>query len=109
MRKPYHFWPGVTDLDAWDIDRLVEITAEFPVKEVPLDSIWEVNTVYWFNDGDELPTVRNVVEHMRLVNEVDPSYPIILGSNGCVMEGMHRVVRAIIEGRDTIRAVQFRC
>jgi hypothetical protein len=107
MRKQYHFRPGATDLDAWDVDHLAELTSEFPIKEIPLASIWEVDTVYWFNDEDEVPTVRNVIEHFRLVNEVDLSYPIILGSNGCVMDGMHRVVRAILEGRRTIRAVQF--
>jgi hypothetical protein len=107
MRKQYHFRPGAIDLDAWNVHRLVELTASFPVKEVDLDSIWEVDSVYWFNDGDEVPTVRSIVEHMRLVNAADLSFPIILGSNGCVMDGMHRVVRALLEGRQTIRAVQF--
>ncbi len=107
MRKQYHFRPGEIDLDAWDVDRLVELTARFPVKEVDLDSIREVDSVYWFNDGDEVPTVRSIVDHVRLVNEVDLSFPIILGSNGCVMDGMHRVARALLEGRQTIRAVQF--
>ena len=89
------------------IDRLVELTADLPVKDVDVDSIWEVDSVYWFNDGDEVPTVRSIVDHMRLVNQVDTSYPIILGSNGCVMDGMHRVVRALLEGHRTMRAVQF--
>jgi hypothetical protein len=47
------------------------------------------------------------MQHLRLVGEVDPSYPIILGSDGRVMDGMHRVVRAILSGDDTIRAVRF--
>lgn len=107
MRKQYHFRPGESELNAWDVDRLVELTKDFPVKDVNLESIWELDSVYWFNDGDEVPTVRNIVDHMRLVNQVDLSYPIILGSNGCVMDGMHRVVRALLEGHRTIRAVQF--
>jgi hypothetical protein len=107
MRRQYHFRPGQIDLDAWDVDRLVALTAGWPTKEVDLGAIAEVDAVYWFNDGDQQPTVRAIVEHMRLVNEVDPSYPIILGASGCVMDGMHRVVRAILEGRTTITAVQF--
>jgi hypothetical protein len=107
MRTQYHFRPGRSGLDAWDVHRLIALTAHLPVKEVDLGEIWELDSVYWFNDGDEVPTVRTVVDHMRLVNEVDFSHPIILGSNGCVMDGMHRVVRALLEGHQTIRAVQF--
>lgn len=107
VRKQYHFQPAESGLDAWDVDHLLELSANLPVKEVPLDSIWELDRVYWFNDGDEIPTVRNIAEHIRLVGNVDPSYPIILGSDGRVMDGMHRVVRALIEGRQIISAVQF--
>jgi hypothetical protein len=32
---------------------------------------------------------------------------VILGSDGRVMDGMHRVVRAVLDGRTTIRAVRF--
>jgi hypothetical protein len=107
VRKQYHFWPGEDGLDAWDVDRLVALSADFHVKEVPLSSIREVDQVYWFDDRDQLPTVRNVMTHIRLVQEVDPSFPIILGADGRVMDGMHRVVRALLEEQDTIRAVQF--
>jgi hypothetical protein len=107
MRKQYHFQPGETGLDAWDVDRLVQLASDLPIKEVPLDSIWELDRNYWFNDGDEVPTVRSIAEHIRLVSEVDLSYPIILGSDGRVMDGMHRVVRALIEDVETIKAVQF--
>jgi hypothetical protein len=41
------------------------------------------------------------------MDEVDTEYPIILAPDGGVMDGMHRVARAIFEGRATIRAVQF--
>ncbi len=107
MRKQYSFQPGVNGQDAWDVDRLIALTADMPVKVVPLDDIWQLDSLYWFNDGDEVPTVRKIIEHVRLVNEVDLSYPIILGADGRVMDGMHRVVRAILDGDDTIRAVQF--
>jgi hypothetical protein len=106
VRKQYHFWPGEQGLDAWDVDRLVRLSAGFPVIQVALDSIEEVDSVYWFNDLSA-PTVRRVVEHARLIEEVDPSYPIILGFDGRVMDGMHRIARALLEGRQTIDAVRF--
>jgi hypothetical protein len=107
MRKQYHFWPGERGLDAWDVDRLIRLAAELPVVDVPLDAIWELDTAYWWEPGDGPSTVRQVVDHMRLVRDVDPDYPVILGSDGRVMDGMHRIARALLEGRTTIRAVRF--
>jgi hypothetical protein len=107
VRKQYHFWPGEHGPDAWDVDRLIQLSCDLPVLEVALDSIDEVDTDYWFTYGTETPTVRRVMEHMRLVEGVDVSHPIILGADGRVMDGMHRVVRALLDGRSTISAVQF--
>ena len=103
MRKQYHFWPGARRLDAWDVDRLIALSADLPVEEVSLTEIWELDTAYW---GESM-TPRQLAEHVQLTADVDTSYPIILGVDGRVMDGMHRVVRALIEGRNTIRAVRF--
>ena len=107
MRKQYHFWPGDDGLDAWDVDRLIELSRAFSVKQVPLAEIDEIDSVYWFDDRRERPTVRHVVDHARLIEEVDLSYPVILGRDGRVMDGMHRIAKALLEGREMIDAVQF--
>jgi hypothetical protein len=74
---------------------------------VDLDSIREIDEVYWFDGRKERATCRKVLEHMRLIGQVDLSYPIILGADGRVMDGMHRVAKALLEGNQTIEAVQF--
>jgi hypothetical protein len=107
VRKQYHFWPGEHGFDAWDVDRLVELSRGLPIKDVELASIDEVDSVYWFDDQSQRPTVRRVVEHARLIEDVDLSYPIILGVDGRVMDGMHRIAKALLVGRETISAVQF--
>ena len=107
MRKQYHFWRGEHGRDAWDVDRLVALSADFPVIEVEVAAIPDIDTPYWFDEDDPAPTVRNIAEHVRLIEEVDVEYPIILGPENRVLDGMHRIVRALLEGRSTIRAVQF--
>lgn len=107
MRKQYHFWPGERGLDAWDVDRLIQLSRDLPVEHVPIDDITEVDTVYWFDGEKEIPTVRRVVDHVRLIEQVDLSHPIILGPDGRVMDGMHRVARVLLEGGATIAAVRF--
>lgn len=106
VRKQYNFRPGVNGLDAWDVDNLIAASSQLPVKEVALDSIADVDSDFWFTFGPT-PTVRRIIEHVRLMQEVDLSYPIILGSDGRVMDGMHRISRAILDGGATIKAVQF--
>jgi len=71
-----------------------------------VETIGEIDTVYWFDGREELATVRKVVEHARLIEEVDTSYPIVLGPDGRVMDGMHRIARALLEGREEIVAVR---
>jgi hypothetical protein len=107
VRKQYHFWPGASGLDAWDVDRLIELSRDLPVIEVPVSSIDELDSNYWFGEGFGPPTVRSLVFHMQLVREVDPSFPIILGVDGRVMDGMHRLARALLDGSPTIRAVRL--
>jgi hypothetical protein len=65
------------------------------------------STLYWF-DECEHPTVRKVVEHFQLLQGVDPAYPVILGPDNRVMDGMHRIARALLEGKTTIRALRLR-
>jgi hypothetical protein len=48
-----------------------------------------------------------MLEHVRLIERADLSFPIILSATGAVMDGMHRVAKALLEGRDEIEAVQF--
>jgi hypothetical protein len=107
MRKQYNAWPGEHGLDAWDVDRLIELTTDLPVIVVALDAIRDVESDYWFSHGAISPTVREIVEHMRLIQEVDTSCPIILSADGRLMDGMHRVARALLDGKRAIRAVQF--
>ena len=107
MRKQYHFRPGARGLDAWDVDRLVAAVEGQPIEDVPLADITEIDTAYWYDHG-YWPTVRSVVEHCRLVQEADLAYPIVLDPDGRVMDGMHRVARALLEGQSSIAARRLR-
>ena len=82
------------------------LTKALSTIQVPLSTISELDKPYWFDHG-YIPTCRNIAEHARLINEADLAYPIILSSDGGVMDGMHRVAKAAMEGRKTISARQF--
>lgn len=107
MRKQYHFWPSDRGLMAWDVDRLIEFSRDFPRQKVKLDSIAELDEVYWFDTDEQQSTCRRVIQHLELIREADLSFPIILAADGRVMDGMHRVAKALLEGLTTIEGVRF--
>jgi hypothetical protein len=105
MRKQYYFRPSERGLLAWDVDRLITLTTRFPRIHVPLTSIRDLDEP--LSSDDDSPTWRATVEHVRLIEAADLSFAIILSSDGRVMDGMHRVAKALLLGRATIEAVQF--
>ena len=106
MRRQYHSRRIDGHELIWDVHRLVELTQRFPVQHIPLSRIAELDECFWF-DGKTGATCRAVAEHAKLIQETDLAHPIILAADGRVMDGMHRVCKALIEGRSTIAAVQF--
>ena len=105
MRKQYYFRSSGAGVLAWDVDRLVQLSASLPRKRIALDSIRELDEV-WCGEDDP-PTWRSMLAHIRLMDEADLSYPIIVSASGAVMDGMHRVAKAVRLGHADIEAVQF--
>ena len=67
----------------------------------------ELSENHWYGHDSVEPTCRSIVEHCSLILASDMSYPIILDCTGRVMDGMHRVCKALMEGATSIAAVQF--
>lgn len=107
MRKQYHARPSDRGPLVWDVHRLVELSAALPRREAPLSEIHELDETFWFAGEGDRPTCRAVADHARLMAETDLRYPIILCAEGRVMDGMHRVAKAYLEGRESVAAVQF--
>lgn len=107
MRKQYYFRPSDPGYMAWDVDRLVESTRDHEVIRVPLAKIAELDENFWYQGEADVPTVRSIAEHCQLILETDLLHPIILSAEGRVMDGMHRVARALMLRHTEIRAVKF--
>ena len=107
IRAQYHFRASEQGLLAWDVRRLVRLSRDLPLQAVALSDIAELDRDHWYGHGSATPTVRSVVEHCQLIMAADLAYPIILDSAGRVMDGMHRVGKALMLGHNYIDAVQF--
>ncbi|UJP04929.1 MAG: hypothetical protein LZF61_08735 [Nitrosomonas sp.] len=107
MRKQYHFRNSEQGLLAWDIDNLIRLTANLKPIEVPLCEICELDESYWYTLEKDRPTCKSIADHIRLIQATDLAYPIILCPKGKVMDGMHRVVKAFLEGRRFLLAYRL--
>ncbi|HZC68724.1 MAG TPA: hypothetical protein VE201_08915 [Nitrospirales bacterium] len=105
MRKQYYFRPSPRGLVAWDVDRLVELSRDLPRKWIPLTGIRELDEPCGGDDGRL--TWRGMVGHMKLIEEADFAFPIILSASGDIMDGRHRVAKALWQDRSEIEGVQF--
>ena len=107
MRAQYHFRQSPQGLRAWNVRRLVDLASSLPRVRVPISAIRELDEPYWCGDDAKKLTCREVVGHARLINECTLTYPVILSSDGRVMDGMHRICKALLTGFDHIEAVRF--
>ncbi|MEM9440032.1 MAG: hypothetical protein AAGA73_06265 [Pseudomonadota bacterium] len=107
MRKQYHARQVGPERHVWDVHRLMRLAASRPSQFVPLSKLREVDENWWYQDNSDVPTPRSFAGHMRQVQSTDLKHPIILCSDGRLMDGMHRIVKALLEERSAILAVQF--
>lgn len=92
----------------WYIDTLWTAAKNLPVEQVPITQIRELDEVCWFSDAwNKKPTCRAVVEHCQRLMAADLAFPIILGPDGGVLDGVHRVAKAMLAGQQTIQAVRL--
>jgi hypothetical protein len=107
LRKQYHFRTIGPDLFAWDVHRLIRQARPLPSLTVRLEDIAELDENWWYETSTELPTPRSFAAHMALVQQADLAYPVLLCAEGRLMDGMHRLVKALLEQRETVQAVRF--
>lgn len=91
------------DGNTFDVPTIIQYCKEqkFPIFNAPIASInidylaWEINDTYDF------------CYHINRVNSTNLKYPIILSPNGQIVDGVHRVCKAIILGNKTIKCIRM--
>lgn len=86
----------------WKTTTLFAKAKNLPVFDVPVAAIdlhWNV----W-----NITDTSTFIRHMISVINADLSYPIIFDEDGQLMDGYHRVCKAILENKKTIKAVRFK-
>ncbi|RAP76422.1 chromosome partitioning protein ParB [Paenibacillus montanisoli] len=91
----------------WDVEKLWEISKHLPVHKIKIDSIKELDQDCWFADSRSapIPTIRNVARHCQRIINANMEYPILLCADGQLIDGGHRIAKALIEEKSEIDAV----
>jgi hypothetical protein len=90
------------DGKVWTVTNLIAQAKQLVPFDLPLAAIY-LGAEVWSAEG----SVYGMAFHMRRALDVDASYPIILCDKGFIMDGWHRILRALIDGKATIKAVRF--
>jgi hypothetical protein len=86
----------------WTVANLVERAKGLPPFDLPIAALF-VGAKVW----GAIESPYEFAQHMRRVLDVDTSHPVILDQEGFIMDGWHRVTRALVDGKATIKAVRF--
>jgi hypothetical protein len=91
----------------WDVEKLWELAKNLPVHTIKLDAIKELDQDCWFTGSRNtpVPTIRNVALHCRRIIDANMAYPVLLCSDGQLIDGGHRIAKAFIDGISEIDAV----
>lgn len=102
MRQQYHIRKVANDTHIWDVNKLILLTANLQVTEIPVAQIKELNEAYWHQ---ETMTCKDIALHAKLIFDSDLNFPILLCPERKMIDGMHRVCKAYIEGKSTVAAL----
>ena len=86
---------------SWDNSTLYTACRNLPEFDYPLCAI-DMSGKPW-----TLSNFRWILYHIDRINKSKLDYPIILTPDGIICDGWHRISKAILEGKTTIRAVRL--
>jgi len=79
----------------YNINALIKISEHLPIEQFDLSSISLDDTkfIIW-----KLDNVRDIVTHYKRIRTSDLSKPILIRSDGIVIDGHHRIIKGIADG-----------
>lgn len=85
----------------WNTNNLIKASAKLKEYDLPISTIamdgmpWDIDTIYDF------------LKHLKRIKEADLKHPILVDNYGFICNGWHRVVKAWMDGKATVKAKRF--
>lgn len=92
-----------TDQDGhvYSSPKLIEHSKKYEPFDLPLAGIDLRRSAWEINDLDDF------IYHAKRCNDASLDHPIILDKYGTIADGCHRIVKAVVLGRNTIKAIRL--
>jgi len=85
----------------YSVAKLVDEAKNLKSFDMPLCGI-NLSDVIWQDCN-----ILEIAFHCKKVKDANLKYPIILDWNGNIADGRHRIIKALVEGKKTIKAVRI--
>lgn len=85
----------------YSVARLIDAAKDLTPFDMPLAGM-DLSAVIWDDCN-----IFALAFHCKRVIDADLDKPIILDWNGTIADGRHRIIKALIEGKETIKAVRI--
>ena len=91
------------DTKQYRVKDLIEISQGLEPFDLPIIGI-DLSINPW---STSLSAFLDFCKHMNRIKDADYSFPIILDNTGFICDGWHRLAKAILDGKKTIKAVRL--
>lgn len=85
----------------WSALKLIEHSKKYKSFDLPLAGI-DLSRIAW-----GIENIDDFIHHMNRVKNTNLDHPIILDNRGVIADGLHRIVKAILKGEKTIKAIRL--
>lgn len=89
----------------WSVETLIAAARGLPIQCRPITD-FNLTELYFFASYDDA-NVQSFVEHMARVESADIDIPVILGADGVILDGLHRLAKASKSGVTEVAVVQL--
>lgn len=85
---------------------------KLPIQRISIEeNLWQIEQPVWgdYSPSDVLrnPSKKKYAENIQRIRNADLSYPIFLTSKGQIIDGYHRILKAIQQEEKTVKAYVF--
>ena len=85
----------------YNVHEAIRLSKNIKVKPLKVDDL------FISYSGFGISTLREFVEHSKAVEESDLSFPVLMNEDGYIIDGRHRLAKAILTGEKTIKCKRF--
>lgn len=88
-------------VNIYNVLKLIEHSKKFEVFDLPVAGI-DISKSPW---GDQ--NIKGMAYHYKRMQNASFKHPILLDPDGYTCDGWHRILKALIKGRRTIKAIRM--